>query len=253
MNLPLRPFGQQVSDLDVDFAGSPPHLITEVLASCHMSRGDGMPDLWALTVSDRLAALLELVACSGEPVLEVRLRCPNVDCAELLELELPVGEVLERHRAACAEEHLTVGVDGAGLVLRRPTGADQAAWLIEASQAPLSLAAVLCRLCVAPEALDEGAASAAAADPRVGEALDQFDPLVHFVVQVRCSVCGTLHTHTLPLQHLALERLRRCQLTVLEDVHRLALHYHWDERQILALPPHRRMRYLALLSHEADR
>ena len=33
-----------------------------------------------------------------------------------------------------------------------------------------------------------------------------------------------------------------------EEVHVLALHYHWSEAQILALPATKRRRYLALLA-----
>lgn len=34
----------------------------------------------------------------------------------------------------------------------------------------------------------------------------------------------------------------------MEDVHLLALHYHWTEAAILALPKWKRQRYLALLA-----
>jgi hypothetical protein len=35
----------------------------------------------------------------------------------------------------------------------------------------------------------------------------------------------------------------------MEEVHVLALHYHWSEAAILDLPGPRRQRYLALLAH----
>ncbi len=35
------------------------------------------------------------------------------------------------------------------------------------------------------------------------------------------------------------------------EVHHLALHYHWSERDILALPHGKRRRYLALLADAA--
>jgi hypothetical protein len=37
-------------------------------------------------------------------------------------------------------------------------------------------------------------------------------------------------------------------LTLFEEVHALALHYHWSEREILAMAPSRRERYIALLA-----
>lgn len=38
-----------------------------------------------------------------------------------------------------------------------------------------------------------------------------------------------------------------------EEVHVIALHYHWPEREILALPVSRRRRYLALLARHVGR
>ena len=39
----------------------------------------------------------------------------------------------------------------------------------------------------------------------------------------------------------------------MEDVHLLALHYHWSEAAILALPWPRRRRYLAMLARDLSR
>jgi hypothetical protein len=38
-----------------------------------------------------------------------------------------------------------------------------------------------------------------------------------------------------------------------EEVHRLAWHYHWAEREILAMTHSKRRRYLALLRRELER
>ena len=39
----------------------------------------------------------------------------------------------------------------------------------------------------------------------------------------------------------------------MEEVHVLALHYHWSEAAILALPSPKRQRYLGLLSRHLSR
>ena len=36
--------------------------------------------------------------------------------------------------------------------------------------------------------------------------------------------------------------------TLYRDVHHLALHYHWSEGEILAMPRSKRLRYLSLLA-----
>jgi len=37
-----------------------------------------------------------------------------------------------------------------------------------------------------------------------------------------------------------------------EELHHLAYHYHWSEREILAMRRSRRRRYLALLAHKLE-
>ncbi|MGH7392800.1 MAG: DUF6760 family protein [Candidatus Rokuibacteriota bacterium] len=41
--------------------------------------------------------------------------------------------------------------------------------------------------------------------------------------------------------------------TLYRDVHALAWHYHWSEREILTLPREKRRRYLGLLAQALER
>lgn len=250
MQLTLRPFGQHVQDLDLDFAqASAPHLVTELLHCCALT-GDGPLDeerLWNLTVGERIAGLLRLVALGGGAALEVRLRCEDPSCHAWMEVALPVAPLIEAQRKAQAETPLTVEREGRRLVLRRPAGTDQLRWQEQVTRGyPLSPADMISSLLVEPGEEDLAETDIQA----VSDAMEAFDPLVYFRVETGCPACGRMSTRALSLQALALKRLQHRQQRLLEEVHRLALHYHWGERQILALPAHRRRRYLALLERE---
>jgi len=81
----------------------------------------------------------------------------------------------------------------------------------------------------------------------IDEAMEEHDPLVGFHLEVNCPECGRATTHAPDLVAAALERLWLAQLDLIEQVHRLASHYHWTEEEISRIPRWRRQAYLARL------
>src|SRR5215213_103080 len=256
--LRLRPFGVDKRDLAVDFEGVPrPLLVTEILELCTERDGDAPPPghdfFWELTVGRRIEALLAL-ADAGAGVY-VALRCPSPECARELELDISLAEVAELQARHGEEEHAAVRCGDHTLRLRRPRGRDQLAWLgrefADAREATREMIRTL--------AEEEAAALAACErEPEelvlaVSDAMEEFDPLVNFSLRVCCHFCGEEAEHELDLEEYALSRLRRAQGRLLSAVHRLASRYHWDERQIFAVPHWRRTHYLALIDAEGNR
>jgi hypothetical protein len=247
----VRPFGAAPADLEADFAGLPrPHLVTEVLRAC--VGGLSARDAWAMTAGERVAALLQVLAAGGERALGVVLPCAA--CGARLEVELPAEALLSLHEQAAARGG-TVTVRGASgeTTLRRATGADQAEWLRAGFAEPeAAFRAMLDTLVVRAdgdppaEPDDWTGVDAAAVDRALGEA----DPLVAFEAAIACPECGREEDYPVDLQALVLERLRRAQARLMEQVHRLARAYHWSEAQAMALPAWRRARYLALVERE---
>ena len=81
----------------------------------------------------------------------------------------------------------------------------------------------------------------------VEAALTELDPLVCLELSVACPYCREVRTVEVDVLDLVLERFReRCEALV-REVHTLALHYHWTEDEIAAVPAARRARYLALV------
>ncbi|MGN6105677.1 MAG: hypothetical protein ACTHU0_11275 [Kofleriaceae bacterium] len=233
-----RAFGTLPGDLEIDFGAPRAVVVTELLAACFTGEGLELDPWWALPISTRtllLVALGELTA----PAIEVYLPCP---CGETAELELPSHELAEfaAERAAVAP---TVEIDGASLRLRLPTGRDQLRWAALAAQADPSLARrVLVELVVdGPSELPEELV------PQIDRALSEADPLVELRLDTACPSCGAALTGEVDLEAIAIARLRRVQLRLLEDIHHLARTYHWSEQQIARIPAWRRAEYLALL------
>lgn len=237
----MRPLGQ-VGDLDIDFAGTDrPRLVTTLLARCG-ERGE--PSYWwSRPVGERIAALLRLVALTeARDELPLSARCTVPECAESFEFMLPLHRLTEHDGD---DGPVTATLESGALVsLRRPTGEDLQRWR-EARPASRAQAIewMLDTLVVAGECTAED-------EPVVTAALTEGDPLVDFAVACRCPACGIAIDVAIDLEELALRRLFAQQRALLQQVHGLASHYGWTEAEVLAVPPSRRARYLALIEED---
>jgi hypothetical protein len=234
-----RVFGRAVEDLELDFsANDRPALVTALLAA-----GEAPAEAerwWQRPVGDRTAALLALLRESeGAEAIVLSLRCDAAGCGARLEIELPHAAFDVAPRPS---ETITVlRDDGAAFSLRRPTGKDLRDWrALRSASRDQALMAMLASLSVAGEPrLGDAARSA--------EALAEADPLVAFSVVCGCPTCGREAAHDVDLEGLVLQRLAARQRALLHEVHTLASHYGWTEREILAVTPARRARYLELI------
>ncbi|WP_338761615.1 hypothetical protein [Massilia sp. METH4] len=237
--VPVRPFGQP-PDLDLDF-GRPdrPALVTELLAGCCAPADANF--WWDQSVSLRTATLLRLAALTdGRDTLPLHARCTA--CGEMFGFDLPLRQLADY---AAGDEPLRVALGtGRAATLRRPTGTDLRRWR-EARPATREAAVTL----MIGTLLVEGDGSPDD-EAALAPALAALDPLVDFTVACACPACGAGNDVALDLEALALGRLAASQRTLLEQIHICATHYGWTEAQVLAVPPARRARYLAMIGEE---
>lgn len=255
----LRPFGICERDLGVAFRQPlRPLLVTQLLECCTVSEaGQAVPPdfFWQLTVGKQIECLLLLVAACGWPELPLTLCCPNPACAQEVEVELPVTELVELQHQADAENWVTVQSGDEQLALRKPSGRDQLAWLSRrfSTEEEATNAMIGSLLRRDDEAEPGGLRLDQIHVAAINQAMDEGDPLVNFNFEIHCAECGQQHRHEIDLAGLALSRLQQSQLNLLHAVHRLAAHYHWSEQEIFAVPHWRRAYYLALVAKDNER
>jgi hypothetical protein len=148
--------------------------------------------------------------------------------------DLPVQE------AGAGYPQAQVDLDGRQWRFRLPTGADQEilAQLPEAEARHW----LLRRLAAAPETMPEaGPLLLAAAEA----ALEAVAPGIVVKVATTCPECGGGNQVELDPYRV----LSRRSDSLLQEVHQIAMHYHWREADILDLPRARRQRYLQMIDH----
>jgi hypothetical protein len=194
-------------------------------------------------VGARVGALLRLLAATDSiDHLRLLAHCRQPTCAERFEFELPMAML---HDCVPNSETVQVLLNGGRPVsLRRPIGRDLHEWnglKLQTRQAAID--AMLKSLVVEGQATPDD-------EPVLTEALSDLDPLVAFTVSCACPACKLTTEVRVDLEEIVLARLRKKQRALLHEIHTLASHYGWTEAEALAIPPHRRAHYLAMIEGE---
>jgi len=227
-----------------------PELITELLALCCRTAGDAPVDrqiLLQVPIGMRTEALMTLASLSDPSPFCWQARCAAPECEQQIEFELTLDQIVSLEDQRRAQQNWMTEIGGTEVLLRRPTGLDQAEWL---AHPPAIQCEAMLRSIMAQPSLEEMLAkgeSLESLSAALDEAMDGFDPLVGFHLSVVCPHCSGTTDVSPDLAGLALERLFRAQQALIDDVHRLASRYHWSEQQVLDLPQWRRQRYLELI------
>ncbi|HEY3258079.1 MAG TPA: hypothetical protein VGJ64_04430 [Gemmatimonadaceae bacterium] len=252
----LRPVGgeDEAFLLDVADHAVPSERATALLTRC-LDVATADKTARALTVGDREALLLHLRRLTLGETFDCVLRCPADQCGEQMEFELRVADLLVPAYDDVRQVYeLGLDADGARyeISFRLPTAADLDHAAMFAAIDAQRGAYVLLERCVVRALRDHNIVSVDALAPVVRDAISaamaERDPQAEIELELECPACGTAFSIVFDTAMFFLQELdeRAAQLT--QEVHTLALHYHWSEREIMQMPRRRRTRYLELVS-----
>ena len=184
-----------------------------------------------LSVGDRDALALQLHGITFGDRIEGMLTCPA--CSEPMDVEVSAASLL-------FPPDEPDGAPG----LRPPTGRDLEEAARIAAHDPAAAVRHLTRACVE----EAGEAMTAEEEAEVATALAALEPQSDLFLDLACPDCGA--TTQLPFDpaDFLLQELDAEADALHREVHLLALHYHWSEREILELPAGKRRIYLDLLA-----
>lgn len=242
-------------------------LVTEVLSRCVRRLGEISPVppevARQLLVADRHYLLLQLRRATFGDQVRANLICPWPDCGQRVSIDfsiaaVPVAEAV--HRAPVHTMTLSVaaldGGDAAGteVSFRLPNGADQEELCERLAHNEAQALTLLLARCVRriglhdPPDAHQVAALSALARSEIEERMQQLAPKVEQTMEATCAECGRTFTAPFDIQRFFLGELRTDGELLYQEVHYLAYHYHWSEREIMEMTRDKRRRYIDVLA-----
>lgn len=251
----LRPAGGEDEAFLIDSAdqATPSERATGLLVRC-VEEPDADRLVRSLTIGDREALLLHLRRITLGDTLDCVLSCP-ANCGERMEFELRVDDLLvPAYRDVHAEYDVTLEAEGRryDVTFRLPIAADLDRAAPIARSDALRGARTLLECCVVRAARDEGVATPdelpLPVQEAIAKAMAKRDPQAEIELDLACPQCGTAFAIVFDTAAFLLQELDERAAHLAQEVHTLAWHYHWSEREILGMPRRRRTRYLELVA-----
>jgi hypothetical protein len=218
-----------------------PPVDADVYLAALGAAGLSLDETAGLPIGERDAVLTRLYTAMFGSRLELATNCPS--CAARLDVSLTTDELLID---LGMESHPSIEIDRRRFQVRPVNSADLAAAAgmpdVETARALLALR---CLVPVegddVPETLSDDEIDAVAA------ALATVDPASDRYVPLRCFKCEAAWDAPIDIARALGAEVEAAADTLMDEIHDLALSYHWSEEAILALAPARRRAYLQRL------
>jgi hypothetical protein len=249
-------------------------LVTTVLQRCIRRLGTISPvseDVTrGLLAADRQYLLLKLRELTLGDHIRATLCCPWPDCGKKVMVSfstnaIPVVESVDKgplYRMELSPEAAFVATDGEyyrEIIFRLPNGGDQEALapVLDQNEArALTLLLQRCICSIGPvDDPDEEAISRLSPLARleIEQQMERVAPKVELTMESQCPECGRDYAAPFDLQDFFFGELRTSRDLLYREVHYLAYHYHWSEREIMELPRQKRRAYIELLAEEIEK
>jgi hypothetical protein len=222
----------------------------------------------ALLIADRQYALLKLREATFGDQVRASVPCPWPDCGKRVAIsfsinDIPVEVAADKGPtyAATLSPEAMAGLDEPErtVVFRLPNGGDQEVLSpLLADNEPRALTELLgrCLLRIGRDTRPD-AEAVARLSPRarleIEAHMDRVAPHVDLLMDATCVECGREFSLPFDLQRFFFGELRTSGDLLYREVHYLAFHYHWGEREIMEMTRERRRRYIDVLADEIER
>lgn len=263
----IRPLTGREEELLTAAQDPPAEQVTDVLARCVQRIGNVdtiTPEtVRELLVADRQFLMLRLRVLTFGDRVQGTLSCPWTGCGARVDIDFSLDDVPVESRDSVRSTYTVQlppeaaeGLDDPTVAFRLPNGTDQeaAAPLLEENAA--RALTVLLERCVYPPAdvpVDDFVAQLSPrARAAIEAAMEERAPAVELDMDVTCPECKRFFTAPFDVQDFFLGELRSSRDLLHRQVHYLAYHYHWSEKEILDMPRQKRHAYIEILAEEIE-
>jgi len=247
-------------------------LVTRMISRCVRRLGDIHPVSEAvarqLLVADRQYLLLKLRQMTFGDQVHADLFCPWPDCGKRVSTDFNIEDVpVEASANKGPLYSMTLSLAAAAeaesadreIHFRLPNGADQeiiSPLLMENEAKALTLLLARCIQRIGQSVIaDEREIDSLSplARKEIEEEMERLAPKVELDMEMSCPECGRLFVAPFDLQRFFFGELRAGGELLYREVHYLAYHYHWSEREIMDMTVEKRRKYINVLADEIER
>lgn len=247
-------------------------LVTAVLSRCITGIGTISPVSEELArnllIADRQYLLLKLREATFGDQVRANIFCPWPECGKRVAVNFSINDIPVRESEDKGPIYTMIlspeivgesSKDEQEVIFRLPNGADQEAIspLLVENEA-LALTKLLGR-CVQRignlAGMNEEIISqlSSAARLAIERQMETIAPKIDLTMDVRCYECDRDFAVPFDLQRFFFGEMRTSADLLYREVHYLAYHYHWSEREIMEMSRNRRHRYIEVLADEIER
>ncbi len=247
--------------------------VTSILSRCLKQIGTLTPisesHVQNLLVTDRDFLLLKLREANFGTQFQATIPCPWPDCGEKVDIDFSTGDIpvtasqdkgpLYTKTLSPEAAFVENGLTHREVRFRLPTGADQELISPRLSEnESLALAELLAR-CIhsigsmqieSPEQIEN---LSPLARMEIEREMLRVAPKIELNMDVNCPECARLFTVPFDLQDFFFGEMRTSRDLLFREVHYLAYHYHWSEKEIMEMPKNQRRNYIEILADEIER
>lgn len=260
---PVTGFDEELLD-SIGPAVCSAHVVTALLSRCLKRVGSHSPVTTSLVrdllIHDRDFLMWKLRELTLGKRIRAMIVCGDPKCAQSMDIALNLDDVMPALKPVDRRVFtFDVSEDGETFefAFRLPAGADQEACAEFVRDDPFPavnhlLAQIVLRVndnC----SIDKGAIDALS--PAILSALEQrieeLAPLASIDIEAACVECERPSVSPLDVTSFFLNELQHNQRMLEREVHFIAWHYHWPEREILALTRRKRRRYIDLIQGDS--
>jgi hypothetical protein len=249
-------------------------MVTAVLQRCIRRLGSLSPVsqdvVRHLLVGDRQYLLLKLRELTLGDYIRATLYCPWPNCGKKIMVsfstnDIPVSESVNKgplYTMELSPEAAFVAEGGEKyreIRFRLPNGGDQEAISPVLSQNEARALTLLLQRClqsIGPLAHPDEATVerlSPLARMEIEQQMEAIAPKLELTMESTCPECGREYAVPFDVQHFFFGELHASRDLLYREVHYLAFHYHWSEREIMEMPRQKRRTYIEVLAEEIEK
>jgi hypothetical protein len=223
-----------------------------------------------LLIADRQYLLLKLRQATFGEQVQATIVCVNEECANRMDIDfstddVPVTESIERrlvYEMTLSQEAALADADGVShthVAFRLPNGSDHELITPVLARDESRASQMLLERCVQKIGvnglMEEVGVSqlSTLACMEIEQQMEAVAPQVELTMEGECPECGAEFAVPFDLERFFFNELRTSLDLLYREVHYLAYHYHWSEREIMEMSRLKRRRYIQVLADEIER